>query len=293
MDNTHQPPSGDPQDFWPTQELGPVTGQPGQGQGWDRPSGSPGPGWAAPSGAPGYPPPPYGLPNPSGSPRRRGRAVWWGAGLALVAVLAGGGAIAATQLASSTSSVPPGPTGQAAELNTMLNSASSPASAAEAASFGASSPANAASRCESRAAKVKAAGFPGLAGVVLRRCRHPLARVRALGGIHGQFTFETASGPRTLAYERGVVQLVTGTDVVVQAKDGTSLTWVLESNTVIRQDHKQVAASALSVGEQVFAAGPVVSGDYDARLIVIRPASSSSSGSSNSPSPTPSPAAGS
>ena len=94
-----------------------MTGQPGQGPGWSQPSGAPGypPGTGyQPPGAPGYP------------PRRRGRAAWWGAGLALAAVLAGG-TIAATQLTGSASPAPPGPTGQAAALNTMLNSASSPA----------------------------------------------------------------------------------------------------------------------------------------------------------------------
>jgi hypothetical protein len=309
MDITHQPPAGDPQDFWATQELGPVTGQPGQGAGWSEPPGAAGylpsgagyepPGYQPPGAGyqpPGYQPPAapgYLPPGPSGPPRRRGRAAWWGAGLALAAVLAEG-AIAATQLAGSASPVPPGPTGQAATLNTMLNSATSPASAAEAASFGAASPGTGSAVCASRAAKLKAAGFPGLAQAVLRRCGHPLRRIRLLGGIHGQFTFETASGPRTLAYERGVIQLISGSDVVVQAKDGTSWTWVLESNTVIRQDRQQVTASALSVGEQVFAGGPVVSGDYDARLIVIKPASSSTSPSSpTSPSPAPSPASGS
>jgi hypothetical protein len=216
-------------------------------------------------------------------------------------VLAGGSLLAA-QLAGSASPGAAGPTGQAAALNTMLNSASSPASAAEAASFGKSSQgtgsaAHPSAYCAGRAAKLKAAGFPGLAQAVLRRCGHPLRRIRVLGGIHGQFTFETSSGPRTLAYQRGVIQLISGSDVVVQAKDGTSWTWVLESNTVIRQNRQQVTASALSVGEQVFAGGPVVSGAYDARLIVIRPDSSpgtpSAPGAPSSPTPAPSPASGS
>jgi len=60
---------------------------------------------------------------------------------------------------------------------------------------------------------------------------------------------------------------------------------------VIRQGRQKVTASALSVGEQVFAGGPAVSGDYDARLIVIRPASSP--GAPGSPAPAPSPASGS
>jgi len=203
-------------------------------------------------------------------------------------VLAGGGAIAATHLASSSSQPPSGPTGQAAALNTMLNSAGSPASADAAASFGSSSPGAAASPCLNRAAKLKAAGFPGLAQAVLHRCGHPLRRLRVLGGIHGVFTFETKSGPRTLAYERGVIELVIGSDVEVQAADGTVWTWVLQSDTVIRHSGERVTASALSDGDQVFAGGPVVGGAYDARLIVIRPASASSS-----PSPSPSPAAGS
>ena len=301
MDTMHQPPAGDPQDSWPTQELAPATGQPGQGPGWGPPSGHaepsapgwappsgaqppPGPGWGPPSGPPGHQP--SGWPGPSGPPRRRSRAVYWGAGLALAAVLAGGGAIAATHLASSSSPMLSGPTGQAAALNTMLNSAGSPASAAAATSFG--SAAGTASPCLNRAAKLKAAGFPGLAQAVLRRCGHPLRRLRLLGGIHGVFTFETKSGPQTLAYERGVIESVSGSDVEVQATDGTLWTWVLQSDTVIRQNGGRVTASALSDGEQVFAGGPVVSGAYDARLIVIRPASANSS-----PSPSPSPAAGS
>ena len=142
--------------------------------------------------------------------------------------------------------------------------------------------------CRNRAAKLKADGFPGLAQVVLRRCGHPLRRLRLLGGIHGVFTFETKSGPQTLAYERGVIESVSGANVEVQATDGTLWTWVLQSDTVIRHSGSRVTASALSDGEQVFAGGPVVSGAYDARLIVIRPASASSA-----PSPSPSPAAGS
>jgi hypothetical protein len=292
MDTMHQPPADDPQDSWPTQELAPATGQPGQGPGWSQPSGRadpPGPGWGQPTDPPGYPPsgwsgppgyPPSGWPGPSSPPRRRSRAAWWGAGLALAAVLAGGGAIAATHLASSGSPLSSGPTGQAAVLNTMLNSAGSPASAAaDTTSAGA-----AASPCLNRAAKLKADGFPGLAQAVLRRCGHPLRRLRVLGGIHGVFTFETKSGPQTLAYERGVIESVSGSNVEVQATDGTLWTWVVQSDTVIRRSGERVTASALSDGEQVFAGGPVVGGAYDARLIVIRPASSS---------PSPSPAAGS
>jgi hypothetical protein len=300
MDNMHQPPAGDPQDSWTTQEIAPAPGQPGQGPGWNQPSGHavpPGPGWGQPGDPPGYQPGPAGPAGPPGyqpagrpgpaRPPRHSRAVWWGAGLALAAVLAGGGVIAATHLASSSSPAPPAPTGQAAALNSMLNSASSPASAAADSSLGSSSPGTT-SPCLKRAAKLKAAGYPGAADVVLRRCGHPLRRLRLLGGIHGVFTFETKSGPRTLAYERGTIESVSGSDVEVQATDGTLWTWVLQGDTVIRHDHQRVTASALSTGEQVFAGGPVVSGAYDARLIVIRPSTAGSA-----PAPSPSPASGS
>jgi hypothetical protein len=267
MDNMHEPPSGDPQDIWPTQEIGPSAGQPGPG--------GPGQPFAQPGQGPGRP----------AKPRRRGRAVWWGAGLALVALLAGGGA-AAAELASSTSPAPAALTGQAAQLNTLLNSSSSSTSSAALSSAAASS--TTARPCLNRAEKLRAAGYPVAARAVLRRCGHPLLRLRLLGGMHGEFTFETKTGPRTIAFERGVVESVSGSHVVVAAKDGTTWTWVLESNTVIRQNGQRATASALSDGEHVFAGGPVISGGYDAKLIVVKPASGSSS-----PTATPTPATGS
>jgi hypothetical protein len=298
MENMNPPRGGDPQDFWPTQEIGPAAGQPGQG------GGPPGPAW--PHGQPGYGEPGYGPPGPSqpaygqagyrpgagpyappagppppGPRRRGGRALWWGAGLALVALLAGGGAFAAAALSShATPAPPPGPTGQAAVLNTMLSSASSPASAATVSSIAAGSTPTVAHPCLHRAAALRAAGRPGAARVQLRRCR-ALLRVRALGGIHGQFTFESKNGPRTLAYERGVIESVSGTGVVVQATDGTTWTWDLTSSTVVRKNAARASTSALSDGERVFVGGPVASGAYDARLIVIRPAAASPAPSSS------------
>jgi hypothetical protein len=298
MDNVHQPPGGDPQDYWPTQEMGPSAGQPGPGSGQP---GQPGRGWGQPSGQAGQPGPgwrgpwqPAGPPTPPSQSRRHGHALRWGAGLALVALLAGGG-FAAAQLSSSASSVPSSPTGQAAQLNAVLSSASSPDSASTASSLTAttSTSSTSAQRCLRRAEKARAAGHPLKALRVLRLCGHPLRRLRLLGGMHGEFTFETKTGPRTLAYERGVIQSVSGSDVVVQAKDGTTWTWGLETNTVIRQDHKKTTTSALSDGEHVFAGGPVVSGDYDARLIVIVPDSASTPSGGSTPTPSPSPASGS
>jgi len=74
-----------------------------------------------------------------------------------------------------------------------------------------------------------------------------------------------------------VIESVTSTGVVVRAADNTTMTWGLNSDTVVRENAKRSSTSALSDGERVFVAGAVVSGSHDARVIVIRPASSSPS----------------
>ena len=324
MDNMHEPPIGDPQESWPTQEIDPSAGQAGPG-GWGQPSAqagdgpgqvwdqgprlvgpeeglsqplpSRGPGGVGGPAGPAGPTGPGGRGGPSGpggpfgppprpvKPRWHGTTAWWGAGLALVLLLAGGGA-AAAELTSSSSPAPAALTGQAAQLNTLLNSGSSNGSGATLSSTASSSATT--HPCVNRAKKLKAAGYPGAARALLRYCGHRLRRLRLLGGMHGEFTFETKTGPRTIAFERGVVVSVSGSNVVVKAKDGTTWTWVLESNTVIRQGGQKTSASAVSDGEHVFAGGSVISGGYDTRLIVVKPSSASSS-----PSPTSSPATGS
>lgn len=103
--------------------------------------------------------------------------------------------------------------------------------------------------------------------------KHPLraiARLRALGGVHGQFTYETKKGARTLAFERGSVVSVAGQNVTVKAKDGTTWTWALTGTSVVRQNGTKTSESALTAGETVLAAGPVTGTTRDARLVVIR-----------------------
>jgi hypothetical protein len=197
----------------------------------------------------------------------------------------GGGAFAVTKLAAT--AAPAGPTGQAAQLNNLLNDASSSGSASAANTFAETSstptptPSATPGPCQARAAKLRAAGHPIAAERVLLLCRHRLTRLRVIGGIHGTFTFKTKTGTTTLAYERGVIQSVSGSNFVVRASDGTTWAWVLESNTVIRQSGKKTTSSALSDGQHVFAGGPVVSGARQARLIVIQVRSSSPSPSSS------------
>jgi hypothetical protein len=324
MDNMYQPtgpqddwrpPGGDPQDNW-RQPSGPQDNwrQPtGPQDNWRQPTG-PQDNWRQPTG-PQDNWPTQELGAGGGESRRPGgrRPMRWGAGIALVALLAGGGALAATELTSG-----PGPatagSGQAAALNSVLSSASSPASgaasspapgtaaasgttavsgttaasattaAASSADSGALSSAvsaggsTVAGRCGRAVIRLRAARHPRAAVIVGRFCRNRLVRLRALGGMHGQFTFRTKSGSRTIAFARGVLESATAGQVVVKSADGSTWTWYLVASTVVREQGKAVGRGVLGSGEQVFAGGPVVGGKNDARLIVIRPGNGSPAG---------------
>ncbi len=204
---------------------------------------------------PGYQPTaPSAKPSGGGRSGGRGRMI---AGLAAACVLVGGAAFGAvTMLSGGPAAAAAGPSGQAAVLNSALTTAANPATT--------------------------------VSGATARqlRLRAALGRLRRLGGIDGQFTFETKTGPRTLAFERGTIASVAGGDVVVRAKDGTTWNWTLVSDPVVRQNGSKTTTGALSAGELVFVGGPVVSGTRDARLVVIRaPHKTSSSGSTPSGSP--------
>jgi hypothetical protein len=102
------------------------------------------------------------------------------------------------------------------------------------------------------------------------RCARRLHRLRLLGGIHGQVTFKAKTGFRTIAFERGSVQSVSGSTLTVRAADGTTWTWHLLKGSVIREKGGKVGAGKLSAGEQVLVAGPVVNGTNDVKLVRIR-----------------------
>jgi hypothetical protein len=203
---------------------------------------------------PGYEPTaPHSAARAAGRATSRGRLV---AGGVAAAVLVGGAAFGAVTMLSNSpaSAATGGPTGQAAVLNDALTTATTPATTASGSSGTAA----------------------GSTATQTRHVRDALARLRRLGGIDGQFTFETKAGPKTLAFERGTIQSVSGKDVVVRAKDGTTWNWTLVGDSVVREDGTKSASSALAAGQLVFVGGPVVSGSHDARLIVIRnPAKSS------------------
>jgi hypothetical protein len=189
---------------------------------------------------------PAGTPEPSRS--RHKRLFRWGTGITLAGFLAGGGIAWAATSGTSAPGTSLTASTQGAELNSALSTAAS------------------------TSAKVPAA-----------RVRSALARLRRVGGVDGEVTFHGQGGYRTLAFERGTISSVSGSNVVVKAPNGTVWTWTIVSDTVVRQNGAKATTSALSAGELVFAGGPVVNGDKDARLIVIRaPKSGSSSSGSES-----------
>jgi hypothetical protein len=102
-----------------------------------------------------------------------------------------------------------------------------------------------------------------------------LARLRRLGGMYGQFTFQTKKGPQTLAFERGTITSAGGGDVMVRAADGTTYEWAVTSTSVVRENGQKEPQSALAPGQAVLAAGPLANGARDARLIVIKKAGAS------------------
>jgi hypothetical protein len=179
----------------------------------------------------------------SGGPRGRRPRRKWIAALLVTCVVAGGGAFAVVQAA--TSQRPPAGTG----ISQAANSQPADTQAGQAAA--------ATTRQVTALRQVLGA-------------RRLLGRLRLLGGMYGQYTFETKQGPRTLAFERGTITSVTGSDVVIRATDGTTWTWTLTGTSVVREDGTRVPASMLGQGQLVFTGGPVTGSTRDARLIVIR-----------------------
>ena len=180
-----------------------------------------------------------------GSARPLRRRLRWGAGITLAAFLVGGGITLAVVSVGDTATASPVSSSQGAQLNTtQLNTALSDAA--------------------------------GSSAVPAARVRWALGRIRRLGGVEGTATFRNKQGFHTLSFERGSIQSVSGSDVVIKSPDGTTWTWKIVSDTVVRKNGGKTTASALSAGETVFAGGPVVSGARDARLIIIKPTGSQS-----------------
>jgi hypothetical protein len=125
-------------------------------------------------------------------------------------------------------------------------------------------------RCHTLAARARRRGHPATALRIDARCRNPLLRIAAAGGIHGSITYKARNGTRTVAFERGTVTSVAGSALTVRAADGTTWSWDIVASTIIRESGHKVAQSRLADGETVLVAGPVAGGTNDARLIRIR-----------------------
>jgi hypothetical protein len=187
---------------------------------------------------------PASAPDPHSARFRTKRWFRWGTGAALVGFLVGGGITLAAVSGGGTAVAGSASSAQAAALNTALGDAANPA-------------------------------------VPPARVRWALGRLRRLGGVEGTATFHNKTGFHTLSFERGTIQSVSGSDVVIKAADGTTWTWHVVSDTVVRKNGAKTTTSALSTGETVFAGGPVVSGARDARVIIIRPSGPAGSGPAN------------
>jgi len=219
--------------------------------------------------------------------RRRGYAsrIRWAAGLAVAALLIGGGSVLGAQLAGGrpansatallTANAPAAASGQLDLAAVLGGQSSSAALSAVALANGQASRALASRggqrRCLAEARRLRATGHRAAARAKLRSCIRGFRRLRLLPhGIHGQLTIKTKSGFRTFAFERGVISSVSGSSVVVKAADGTTWTWHFFAKTIVVRARHRVGTAALAAGEQVFVIGPVVNGADDARLIVIR-----------------------
>jgi hypothetical protein len=187
------------------------------------------------------------------SPDPRPRWLRWGVGMTLAGFLVGGGITLAVVSGGTTAAASP---------------AGSPASGTISGTISGT-----------RGAQLNTALTDAASAAPRARVRWALGRIRHLGGVEGNVTFRNKKGFHPLSFERGTIQSVNGSDVVIKSPDGTTWTWKIVSDTVVRRNGGKTTASALSAGEQAFAGGPVVSGARDARLIIIRPADSSTSGS--------------
>jgi hypothetical protein len=199
-----------------------------------------------------------GAPDPagaSGPARRSGRARRVVTSVAASAVLLGGGAAIGVALTGGAS---------ASTGNTATATAANTSATTGAASAG---------RCAKLAQRLQSHGYQVAATRLLAFCKSPLLRLALVGGEHGEVTFQTTAGPKTIAVERGTIQSVSSSGITVQAKDGTTWTWDFATNTVVREARQAVGRDKLTTGETVLVAGPVVNGAHDARLIRIRSAS--------------------
>jgi hypothetical protein len=87
--------------------------------------------------------------------------------------------------------------------------------------------------------------------------------------MHGQVTVGSKDGPKTIAFERGIVQSISAGSVVVKAADGVAWTWQVGSGTRLYRNGHKVSADVLAAGQHVGVLGLVTGGTDQARRVII------------------------
>jgi hypothetical protein len=87
--------------------------------------------------------------------------------------------------------------------------------------------------------------------------------------MHGQVTVGSKDGPKTIAFERGIVQSISGGSVVVKAADGVTWTWQVGSEAHVYRDGRKVSRDVLATGQRVAVLGLMTGGTDQARRVII------------------------
>ncbi len=235
-----------------------------------------------------------------GSQRRARAGTHWAIGIGAVVALAAASVLGVTLSAGGKAAAPgavltgsgvPGGSGSRATGGANGNSQGAAAGAFAFVSSGSRSggaPADGRAgprACVASARHLRAMGHEAAARARLRACArrflrtHPglrgararLARLAFLArhAMHGQVTVATKNGPKTIAFERGTVESVSGASVVVKAADGVTWTWQVGTKARVFDGGSKVGASALADGQRVAIVGLVTGGTDQARRVLI------------------------
>ena len=129
--------------------------------------------------------------------------------------------------------------------------------------------------CVAAARHLRATGHLRAARAKLRSCLRRYLRLRLRlrqlvhRAMHGQITFATRKGPKTLVFERGAIQNVSSSSMVVKAADGTTWTWSLASATIVTGGGHRTNLAALSAGQKIVVVGQLAAGADDARRVFV------------------------
>lgn len=221
--------------------------------------------------------------------RRFGKTARWVAGLGLAAVLAGatvagvsltsGGSSpqSASALLASNGGRPSGGAASAGALGlaTTVRSASITSGPGNRAGLAAQRAVGGVRACVAAARHLRATGHLRAARAKLRSCLRSYRRLRlrlrqlVRHAEHGQITFATKNGPKTLVFEHGAIQNVSASSMVVKAADGTTWTWNLASSTIVKKDGRRTDAAALSAGQKVVVVGQLAGSADNARRVFV------------------------